>query len=181
MSESEIVGIIRRAFGEYRNNFECRPFNADRVRNSDECRLLTPDEGVLDFVPPPVMYINVGLFPTTIVSKENTYIWVIMPEGLPYILEEAPVKDVLESRRVTHTNLSGGNDAHCGGELWFRDGESFVLSGGSGRYPPRNRVELDSIVKAFRTYGYRVASLGWDDEIDGPVRFLRATATLVWD
>lgn len=113
-------------------------------------------------------------------SGLNTYLWVIMPDSIPYILEEAAIKDSLESKRVTHTNLSGGNDAHCGGELWVKDAQSFVISGGSGRYRPRSKTELDHITSSFRGCGFRVASLGWDEEISGPVRYLRNPNSLEW-
>ena len=51
-----------------------------------------------------------------------------------------------------------------GGELWFADEESLFLSGGSGRYPPSDETHLNDAVGVFKSYGYRVTSLGWDDE-----------------
>ena len=86
----------------------------------------------------------------------NTYIWVIDDEGIRYVIEQP-----IEGRPTPkHTNLTGGGEAYVGGELWFSSDTSIYLSGGSGRYPPRNELELEDIVRVFESYGYAVTSLG---------------------
>ena len=87
----------------------------------------------------------------------NTYIWVIDDEGIRYVIEQS-----IDGRPnpPKHTNLTGGEEAYVGGELWFSSDTSIYLSGGSGRYPPRNELELEDIVRVFESYGYTVTSLG---------------------
>ena len=71
-----------------------------------------------------------------------------------------------------HTNLTGGDKAYLGGEVWFESDTALYISGGSGRYPPQNPDQLDEAVRVFESFGYRVASLGWDEIYGNPRRFL---------
>jgi hypothetical protein len=101
-------------------------------------------------------------------------LWVIGPEKIPHALEFLP--DVAFHRGyLSHTNLTGGAPAHSGGELWFTTASSIVINGGSGRYPPRSPEELEAVAAAFKGVGFQVASMGWDEEINAPARYLRGT------
>ncbi len=100
----------------------------------------------------------------------NGYLWAIDDTGIPYILE-APLP-ALNGNRPKHTNLTAGGPAYIGGELWFSDARSLFLSGGSGRYPPRNAEQLSNAVRVFEFYGYGVTSLGWDTDSDTAQRLL---------
>ena len=51
-----------------------------------------------------------------------------------------------------------------GGELWFSSGRDMYVSGGSGRYPPRDEGQMKAAVGVFEGYNYIVTSLGWDTE-----------------
>ena len=93
-------------------------------------------------------------------SGSNRYLWVIDRRGIPYILEQPlPETDGIDPK---HTNLTGGENAYLGGELWFSDAQRLFLSGGSGRYPPVDANQLNDAVKVFESYRYGVTSLGWD-------------------
>ena len=90
--------------------------------------------------------------------------------GIPYVFETpvSAIGDLLPK----HTNLTGGGEAYLGGELWFSSASSLYLSGGSGRYPPLNAAQLDEAVGVFESFGYEVASLGWDHIWDEAMRNL---------
>lgn len=101
------------------------------------------------------------------------YLWLIKPDDVVGALEEGATGQLTARKRLAHTNLCGATAAHCGGELWFRDGRAIWVTGGSSRFPPRDASELSTIVDAFRTSGYAVCSCGWDTENDIPARFFR--------
>lgn len=71
-----------------------------------------------------------------------------------------------------HTNLTGGGQAYLGGELWFTSATSIYLSGGSGRYPPLDATQLEEATEVFRSFGYEALSLGWDYDLQRPIRDL---------
>ena len=94
----------------------------------------------------------------------NRYLWVIDRQGIPYIIERPlPYIGGIDPK---HTNLTGGEEAYLGGELWFSDNTHLFVSGGSGRYPPIDADQLRDAVKVFESYRYRVTSLGWDFKND---------------
>ena len=107
---------------------------------------------------------------SAIQGGHNRYLWIIDDRGIPYILE-SPLRSLGEEI-PKHTNLTGGDLAYVGGELWFADGRSIYVSGASGRYPPRDEVHLAAAVAVFTSYEYEVKSLGWDSEADSIKRYL---------
>ena len=96
----------------------------------------------------------------------NRYLWVIDANGIPYI-REAPISSIADKPK--HTNLTGGGKAYLGGELW--SDSRLCVSGGSGRYPPINSIQLDCAVQVFRDFDYDVTSLGWDEGTDTAKRY----------
>jgi hypothetical protein len=102
-------------------------------------------------------------------------LWVFDPTGIPYIAEKAPISPPLQSGVVKHTNLTGGEAASCGGELWFDtpDATTVYVSGCSGRYGPRTAQQLADAVSVFQDLGYAVTSFGWDQEQNIPAKVLR--------
>lgn len=164
-------------FQNYRSLYSLKPPNRSRIRNDDEKKLLKYEDGVRDIGPAPVKTSDfVAGYPRTKEyedDSENRHLWVIAKASIPYILEESECCEKLESRLVKHSNLTGGDAAHSGGEIWFRDETSFWLSGASGRYGPGTPEELETICQCFRSLGYQVANLGWDDENKWPARILR--------
>ena len=119
----------------------------------------------------PVRNVRTGVPPRRRGQPTNRYLWVIDDNGIPYIFE-APIP-VLQNNWPKHTNLTAGGRAYLGGELWFRDHESIYVSGGSGRYPPRNPQHLADAADVFRSYGYAVTSLGWDTDNNRAERYIK--------
>jgi hypothetical protein len=144
-----------------------------RAETEDQCRKLTPEDGVVLLAQAP--------FPDPVPGRRGTregkYIWVIVPTEVPVILEMGPHvrPPPLQSGVAKHTNLTGGEAACCGGELWVDpiSADRLYLNGGSGRYQPRTREELADAVGVFEGLGYRVVSAGWSDDNDKPERTFR--------
>lgn len=173
-SSVNIVSEVQAA-QDYRDEYPERDPDQSKIKNNDEIRELTCADGLVEFPFPEFPNYFSGQPRRGINdTASNTYIWAIERDRIPVIIESCWVGNNLESGIVKHTNLTGGGKAHCGGEIWFTDGHTFYLSGGSGRYPPRSRDELGKIVNIFESCGYKVTSLGWDDDNNMPARFLRA-------
>ena len=119
----------------------------------------------------PARDVNLGHPPN---SRTETgysrYLWVIDDNGLPFVKEVKSAR--LNSNLPKHTNLTGGQPAYAGGELWFGTEDALFVSGGSRRYRPIDLAQLDEAVRVFRAFGYTVTSLGWDEDRDEPRRFL---------
>ncbi len=123
---------------------------------------LTPQHGLRLLGLAPAIEILLGAPPKSrFDSSPYRYLWVIDQRGIPYISEEC--LEVLGTKRPKHTNLTGGENACIGGELWFASDSSIYVSGGSGRYPAADSHQLNAAVEVFESLGYDVISLGWDD------------------
>lgn len=139
----------------------------------DAHRLLTHEDGV-------------GTLPTCADSapsvarpgqRHGRHLWAIGSEEVRVILEVAPqVRPPPLSLGVAkHTNLTGGEPASCGGELWFDSvgkGKLYA-NGGSGRYPARSPKQLEDAMKVLAGCGFEVISAGWSYENDCPERVFR--------
>ena len=95
-------------------------------------------------------------------------LWVLRPKDLVYAREFCPFGDARPSGKIKHTNLTGGADAHSGGELRFLGGNTVAVNGASGRYGPQSEAELEEIVQAFHASGYRVFWTGYDPDTNTP-------------
>lgn len=150
------------------------PDNANK-KYDDELRRIEQDEGILELSISPAKGIVTGCCPTSRqdAHEANTtkYLWVVAKINMPVALEHPANGTTLARGRLAHTNLTGGEDAHTAGELWFCDEGTIVINGGSSRYKPRSSEELMSMARSFKAAGYKVANMGWDET--GPVRFLR--------
>jgi len=155
---------VQSRIDHFRKIYPARPPRPNAIKNKDELRQLTSDEGLEEFD------INLGAkavkgeLPVSH-PTQNPYLWVIGMERVPAILEAAEIGKSLESKIVKHTNLTGGEDAHCGGEVWFIEDRKIIISGSSGRYgPDRNDGEkLANAAHVFKEQGYEVAHLGMDE------------------
>ena len=128
---------------------------------------LAEHDGVRRISPAPAVDADHGHPPKSRIRPgKNTHLWVIDNTGLPYLLE-TPLAS-LDGDKPKHTNLAG--EAHVAGELWFVDESTVIVSGGSGRFPPRSPDELDSAVAVFGAFMYSTDSLGWDHETGAPNR-----------
>ena len=147
------------------------PPTLPRVLPSEvESLLLDAADDIRQLEPAPVYGIVYGIPPYAETGGRARYLWVIDEIGIPY-LQERPI-DRLGGALPKHTNLTGGRPAYIGGEVWFSDSESIYVSGGSGRYPPRDETQLLDAVSVFESYGYKVKSLGWDSESQRALRVL---------
>lgn len=104
-------------------------------------------------------------------NPPNVRLWVVRESDVVYADELSAFGQNLNSKMVKHTNLTGGQSAHCGGELVWIDNDTIVMNGASGRYAPRSKAEMDDVGKAFYGSGYIVYSLGFDVETMFPFRF----------
>ena len=171
---------VSASFSEHRTLFSARSPDKTKVTYPDELQQIGSHEGLLELHFPAPEGIVTGICPTsredafgaTSKSVKSKYLWVVAIGGVPTALEHPSQGTTLRRGRLTHTNLTGGAEAHTGGELWFHQEDRIVINGGSGRYPPRNAEELRSVALALKAAGYMVASMGWDEE-GGVVRFLR--------
>jgi len=147
-----------------------------KLQYCDELEQIGIEEGLFEFSSPPAEDITIGRAPGSWQDQEaakTKYLWAVAKTGIPAALE-IPVNGThLMRGRLAHTNLTGGEEAHTAGELWFYDKNSIVINGGSSRYKPRSPEELTSVARAFKDAGYKVADMGWDEETDGPCRILR--------
>ena len=154
------------------NEFRCR-YPVRSHPGSDDAHediRLGAEHGVRLLSPAPAVDVKMGSPPafTGDPNARNRYLWVIDQSGIPYIIEEP--SPVIENNLPKHTNLTGGGDAYLGGEMWFASEEALLVSGGSGRYPPLNAVQLEEAVGVFEAFGYEVTSLGWDNEAGMAIR-----------
>ena len=159
-------------FIDYRKAYPARSFDRERLKYEDETAKI--EAGVFDLTDYPIQQALEGE-PARRMNEHGTnkHLWVIASESLPASLEESQAGANLSRGRVCHTNLTGGEAAHCGGELWFRDRASFWMNGGSGRYRPRSAEELEKIAACFRSLGYSVCCFGWDDQTNKEKRYCR--------
>lgn len=138
----------------------------------DTKRQLGPDDGV-GSLPECVAYMPRA---AVVGSDDARHLWVIVPQGVPVILETAPeAKPPLVEGKAKHTNLTGGRPACCGGEMWADPVATRLLhlNGGSGRYGARTPQQLDDAVRVVESFGFDVRSAGWSDENDCPQRVFR--------
>ncbi len=142
--------------------------------NKDEVRKLGKRDGVMIIQGPPVAANESNRKVPKKQGDPGCHLWVFDSQAIPYIFERAPVADTLESGVVKHTNLTGGGDASCAGELWVdpADDNLIYINGCSGRYGPRTREQMDCTVEVFDQLGHKVRSFGWDDDANMPEKVL---------
>ena len=165
-------------FGPYRKRYGSRGPKPpdDNTHHPDQERLLDIPDGVQLFFDAPYPVRAEDLDPSeTAPNNDKRCLWVVRSKDVPFIRERVSVSPPLHSGVCKHTNLTGGQDAHCGGEVWFVSNKRLVLNGASGRYPPRKAAELEEIAIAFQAAGYEVWCMGWDSETDEPVRVARGS------
>jgi hypothetical protein len=159
-------------FSAHRSNYVARAPRLDTQQFADELTQSAPTGDILDMLEPPDNGVELG--EASGASRANTkYLWLVGETYVVLGLENGATGRTLSRGRLAHTNLSGGRPAHTGGELWFRDERSAWINGGSGRYPPRNVAELESVADAARAAGYVVCCAGWDSEQNRPQRMFR--------
>lgn len=86
-------------------------------------------------------------------ANKAKYLWIIDESGLR-IIPEQTVNPHAGRKVVCHTNLTGGELALQGGELWF-DTQGYVyINNNSGRYGASTFKHREAILDYFRFVGY---------------------------
>lgn len=93
--------------------------------------------------------------PETIELDPETgrYLWVITETGMHIILEATP-NDASPRKKVCHSNITGGQAALQGGELWFGTDEKVYINYRSGRYGAMTDEHMQTVVDYFIYVGY---------------------------
>ena len=165
------MSLVMQALDDFRCRYDLRP--PEFIHHQREVVQLDLDSGLRLLEPAPATGISTGTPPSSIADDPNNrYLWVIDERGIPYIIE-SPIA-VIGHKLPKHTNLAGGGDAYLGGEMWFSSTISIYVSGGSGRYPPLDGLQLEEATGVFNAFGYNVTSLGWDENAGRALRLLEA-------
>jgi hypothetical protein len=179
-------------FDPYRILYPAREADLSRQTHPDETDDLSTDPAVFSL---PVAPLGEAIQYTTSATEMsepddaewltshsiNKYLWLVRPDDVKVASEDGPLGKSTGRGRLAHTNLCGNTPAHCGGELWFHDERSVYINGASSRFMPRGKDELEEVVQALVTAGYRVCSFGWnpDHGVGSPKRVIRK-ADVVW-
>jgi hypothetical protein len=149
----------------YRVQYPSKPM-ARTPNNGDETVLMPAGEGAHELPSPPTTHAEfprpTGLPTSTDAAPDARHLWVIRPTDVPVALELCAWGSDLESKCIKHSNLTGGDSAHSGGEIWFIDDDRIAINANSGRYGASSDDEFRIIVDALRRSGYHVASMGFD-------------------
>ncbi len=161
------------ALGEFLNRYPPRPYRhrIDGGYPSVELEQVFPTDGLWYLNEVPLRVLIGQPRRSNENDGESCHLWVIDQRGRPCISQDPLPR--LGDRNLHHTNLTGGGEASIGGEIWFGEPPRVYLSGSSGRYPPRHPSHLEDAERLFRSVGFEVLSLGWDQETDKPHRVWR--------
>jgi hypothetical protein len=142
------------------------------ANNADETRQMSLSDGMQHLQESPASVTTIATcvqLPTSAeAANSGRHLWVISDVEVPFALESCAWGAKLQTGRIKHSNLTGGGNAHTGGEIWFVDGTKIVVNANSGRYGAASANEFDEVVAGFKNCGYKVASMGFD--IDNPTK-----------
>lgn len=156
-------------FDDFREKYHARLPNQCKIKNQDELLLMPEAEGKHSFYEQTIINVQQSHLPRDFNDRGNVHLWVIAKNDVPFALELSDWARKLESGRLKHTNLTGGAESHCGGELWFIEPNSIIVGGSSGRYGPKNEQELQDAASAFAACNYKVACMGFDEDTGQPL------------
>ena len=167
------------AFDEYRRGREPQPMHSDAQRYQGDTDPMSPTDGLENWrdggdtndTPAPAPPVLDG-------KPEESRLWVVMDNDVLHAPELCDFGSAREAQCVKHSNLTGGQQAYAGGEFVFLDDKTVVLNGCSGRYRIRTLTEMSAIETAFRKSGYRIWSMGWNDDTNRPALF--GTQDPIW-
>lgn len=166
-------------FGDFRGVYPAIPPKR-APRDPDECVQMTLADGMRFLAGPVREPVTIVRVPTT---QEETlvgrYLWVIGPTDCPHGLEEGPFGQARRLGQVKHTNLTGGGNAHCGGELWYLTDDRVLINGASGRYGPATEQQLHDAARCLQALGYSVGYMRFG-ESNKPMTFAAGEEDVVW-
>ena len=90
-----------------------------------------------------------------VLDDDAKYLWIINDKGL-FLLWEPTYANPSTRHMVCHTNLTAGEPAYQGGQLWFLEDGSVIIDFHSGRYGATSNLEEDVVVAYFKLVGYEV-------------------------
>lgn len=158
------------AFAAYRAARMPKPMHVDVPRYAGDCDLLTSEEGLLSWEDGSGA--EIATTPPEIEpAPAEAHLWAVTHEDVVHAPELCPFGADREAGRIKHSNLTGGGDAYCGGELLVLNDNTVVINGCSGRYRMRDAAEMRAVASAFRGSGYNVWSMGWNTDVDRPAMF----------
>jgi hypothetical protein len=149
----------------YRERFPLKPMRRPPTFD-DELIQMPRHHGVYELLAPPAtetQFPRAAALPRTKeTAREARQLWVIRSTDFPVALEACPWGKKLRRGSITHSNLTGGSEAHSAGEIWFVADDHVAVNASSGRYGAESADEFKIIVDALRRFGYYVASMGFD-------------------
>lgn len=169
------------AFDKLRDKIgAARPPQQHLINNNDEMIQMTDADGLMRLVAGPIredMSTAVPPPPSLADSRDTAglQLWIVRKDDVVYAEERCHFGTTLETGRIKHTNLTGGEPAYAGGEFLRQSDQTLIVNGRSGRYGPRSKEEMEAVGRAFRESGYYVWSMGYDTEADLPFPFLGVT------
>lgn len=87
-------------------------------------------------------------------AENQKYLWVINKGGL-FVIPEQTKNPKAGRGVVCHTNLTGGEAANQGGELWFDNDGTVYINNKSGRYGATTLSQRNAVIDYFRFVGYK--------------------------
>lgn len=160
------------AFSDYRATREPQQMHADAQRYDGDTDQMIPTDGLEvwedgdsagDVAPPAVPDID-G-------KPSDLHLWVVTQDDVRHAKEQCAFGSARQAKCVKHSNLTGGTAAYAGGEFAYLDPQTLLLNGCSGRYRITTLGEMSAIERAFRRSGYKVWSMGWNEDTDRPAMF----------
>jgi hypothetical protein len=86
---------------------------------------------------------------------ERKYLWVIDKDYELRILPERTQNPHTDRGYACHTNITGGNGARHGGELWYGKDSIVFINNSSGRFYTLSSEEWQTVVQVFIKAGYK--------------------------
>lgn len=168
-----LMSATKIAFDAARRAATLKSLPLHMVANPDECVQMQSTDGIHVWRDGPVPVdasTDAGIMPPLMPATFDKRLWVVNEQVL-FASEYCDFGDRLASKKVKHSNLTGGGHAYSGGEFVPVDSETLIINGCSGRYGSKTPQEFEAFVRAFRNSGYHVWSMGWDTDGDKPMPF----------
>lgn len=160
------------AFDEYRNGRTPQNIHPDAPRYQGDTDAMSPNDGLETWEDGGHTSDTPAPAPPSFEGKPaDARLWVIVDKEVLHAPEACDFGSARGAKCLKHSNLTGGKPAYAGGEFVFLDNSTVLLNGCSGRYRIVTQNDMEKIEKAFRKSGYRVWSMGWNDDINRPALF----------
>lgn len=102
-------------------------------------------------------------------DRSRARLWVVGVDEVVHALKTGKFGLTRGRSELKHSNLTGGDEVFCAGELIILDESTVVVNGDSGRYGPRDASEMDIVLRAFAESGHRTYTTGYDGDANIPL------------